>query len=201
MRRRLAQATVAQGYSRPQDEGDRRRPAGRAAGSDPGRRRRQAARRRRSQSALLPAAQAVRARRPSCASAGSPTFSATRARTIRRIWIGTSWRGRRSPSRSRFTWTTPADVREAIKREACDWLNIGGPMVNVYKLAAMAEAAGIPTWHGSGVDLGIAEAALRPRLRGEPLDDADQRHLRRDAARRRSDRGTARDCRWARPGS
>lgn len=54
---------------------------------------------------------------------------------------------------------SPSHVREAIKREACDWLNISGPMVNVYKLAAMAEAAGIPTWHGSGVDLGIAEAA------------------------------------------
>jgi muconate cycloisomerase len=52
-----------------------------------------------------------------------------------------------------------ADVFEAIKHEACDWLNIGGPLVNVYKLAGMAESAGIPTWHGSGVNLGIAEAA------------------------------------------
>ncbi len=51
------------------------------------------------------------------------------------------------------------DVFEAMKREACDWLNIGGPLVNTYKLAAMAEAAGIPTWHGSGVGLGISEAA------------------------------------------
>lgn len=50
-------------------------------------------------------------------------------------------------------------VVEAIKREACDWLNIGGPMVTTYKLAALAEAAGIPTWHGSGVGLGISEAA------------------------------------------
>jgi muconate cycloisomerase len=54
---------------------------------------------------------------------------------------------------------SPRDVAEAIKREACDWLNLGGPMVNVYKLAGMAEAAGIPTWHGSGVGLGISEAA------------------------------------------
>jgi muconate cycloisomerase len=54
---------------------------------------------------------------------------------------------------------SPRDVVEAIKREACDWLNIGGPMVNTYKLAALAEAAGIPTWHGSGVGLGISEAA------------------------------------------
>ena len=46
-----------------------------------------------------------------------------------------------------------------MKREACDWLNIGGPLVNVYKLASMAESAGIPTWHGSGVGLGVSEAA------------------------------------------
>jgi len=52
-----------------------------------------------------------------------------------------------------------SDVFEAVKREACDWLNIGGPLVNTYKLASIAEAAGIPTWHGSGVGLGISEAA------------------------------------------
>ena len=52
-----------------------------------------------------------------------------------------------------------SDVAEAIKHEACDWLNLGGPLVNVYKLAGMAEAAGIPTWHGSGVGLGVSEAA------------------------------------------
>lgn len=55
---------------------------------------------------------------------------------------------------------SPADVFEAVKHEACDWLNLGGPLVNVYKLAGMAEAAGVPTWHGSGVSLGISEAAF-----------------------------------------
>jgi len=53
----------------------------------------------------------------------------------------------------------PQEAREAIKREACDWVNLGGPMVSFYKQAAMAEAAGMPAWHGSGVDLGIAEAS------------------------------------------
>lgn len=52
-----------------------------------------------------------------------------------------------------------SEVFEALKREACDWLNVGGPLVNVYKLTGMAEAAGIPTWHGSGVGLGVSEAA------------------------------------------
>jgi muconate cycloisomerase len=54
---------------------------------------------------------------------------------------------------------SPSEIREAIKREACDWINTGGPMMNCFKTAAMCAAAGIPTWHGSGVDLGIAEAA------------------------------------------
>lgn len=52
-----------------------------------------------------------------------------------------------------------SEVKEAVKREACDWLNLGGTMVSIYKQAAVAEAAGIPAWHGSGVDLGVAEAA------------------------------------------
>ncbi len=53
----------------------------------------------------------------------------------------------------------PYQIREAIKREACDWINTGGSLVNCFKTSAMCEAAGIPTWHGSGIDLGIAEAA------------------------------------------
>jgi muconate cycloisomerase len=50
-------------------------------------------------------------------------------------------------------------VKEAIKHEACDWMNLSGTMMDTFKMGAMASAAGIPTWHGSGVDLGIAEAA------------------------------------------
>jgi muconate cycloisomerase len=54
---------------------------------------------------------------------------------------------------------TKRAMTEAIKREACDWLNIGGAMSNTSKQAAIAEGALIPTWHGSGVGLGISEAA------------------------------------------
>ena len=51
-------------------------------------------------------------------------------------------------------------VIEAIKREACDYMNLGGYSMNDFlDLAAVADAAGIPTWHGSGVGLGISEAA------------------------------------------
>jgi muconate cycloisomerase len=53
----------------------------------------------------------------------------------------------------------PVDVIEAIKHEACDWLNIGSRPVITYKVAALAEAAGMPTWHGSNVGLGVVEAA------------------------------------------
>lgn len=52
-----------------------------------------------------------------------------------------------------------SDVFEAVKHEASDWLNLGGSMVNFYKTSAVAEAAGIPVWHGSGVGFGISEAS------------------------------------------
>lgn len=52
------------------------------------------------------------------------------------------------------------DVIEAVKAEACDYLNIGNGIVNFIKCAAIAEMAGIPVWHGSGVGLGISEASI-----------------------------------------
>jgi muconate cycloisomerase len=52
------------------------------------------------------------------------------------------------------------DVIEAVKAEACDYLNLGGSMVNFMKTTAIAEMAGIPVWHGSGVGLGVSEAAI-----------------------------------------
>jgi muconate cycloisomerase len=55
--------------------------------------------------------------------------------------------------------SSPQDVINAIKVEACDYMNLGGSMVNFVKTAAIAEAAGIPVWHGSGVDLGVLEAS------------------------------------------
>lgn len=52
------------------------------------------------------------------------------------------------------------DVIEAVKREACDYFNLGGSMNNFRKTAMIAESAGTPVWHGSGVGLGISEAAI-----------------------------------------
>jgi muconate cycloisomerase len=53
----------------------------------------------------------------------------------------------------------PRDVIMAIKREAVDYFNLAGPMASFVKVAAIADAAGIPCWHGSGVDLGIRDAS------------------------------------------
>lgn len=51
----------------------------------------------------------------------------------------------------------PHDIVNAIKAEACDCMNLGGGMVQFVQNAAMAEAAGMVCWHGSGNDLGIME--------------------------------------------
>lgn len=53
--------------------------------------------------------------------------------------------------------TSPTDIISAIKAEAVDYLNLAGSMVQFSRNAAIAHAAGIPCWHGSGNDLGILE--------------------------------------------
>jgi muconate cycloisomerase len=54
----------------------------------------------------------------------------------------------------------PKDVIIAIKAEAVDYLNLAGTMVGFIKLAAIADAAGIPCWHGSANDLGVMELSF-----------------------------------------
>lgn len=51
----------------------------------------------------------------------------------------------------------PYDIINAIKAEAVDYLNLGGGMIQFVRNAAIAHAADIPCWHGSGNDLGIME--------------------------------------------
>ena len=51
----------------------------------------------------------------------------------------------------------PHDIINAIKAEAVDYMNLGGSMYWFVVNAAIADAAGIPIWHGSGNDLGIME--------------------------------------------
>jgi muconate cycloisomerase len=52
---------------------------------------------------------------------------------------------------------SPTDIINAIKAEAVDYLNLGGGMIQFVRNAAIAHAAGIPCWHGSGNDCGIME--------------------------------------------
>jgi L-alanine-DL-glutamate epimerase-like enolase superfamily enzyme len=52
---------------------------------------------------------------------------------------------------------SPVAILDAIKADACDYLNLGGSMVQFVRNAAIAHAASIPVWHGSGNDLGIME--------------------------------------------
>jgi muconate cycloisomerase len=51
------------------------------------------------------------------------------------------------------------DVIRAIQLEAVDYLNFNCGIANFVRLADIADAAGIPCWHGSEVDLGILEAS------------------------------------------
>ncbi len=52
-----------------------------------------------------------------------------------------------------------ADVLRAIRAQACDYFNLNGGIFPLKRLATLAEAAVIPFWHGSEVDLGILEAS------------------------------------------
>src|SRR5438132_6488371 len=47
---------------------------------------------------------------------------------------------------------------EAIRQHACDFVNISATPWDAKRAGEICWAAGVPTWHGSGVDLGIIEA-------------------------------------------
>lgn len=51
------------------------------------------------------------------------------------------------------------DAVRAIQLEAVDYFNFNCGIANFVRLSDIAEAAGIPCWHGSEVDLGILEAS------------------------------------------
>jgi len=53
-----------------------------------------------------------------------------------------------------------SETIRAVSAGASDYLNLGGSMVDFVKCAAIAQAASIPVWHGSGVDLGITEMSM-----------------------------------------
>ena len=51
------------------------------------------------------------------------------------------------------------DAIRAIQLEAVDYFNFNCGIANFVRLSDIAEAAGIPCWHGSEVDLGVLEAS------------------------------------------
>jgi len=51
------------------------------------------------------------------------------------------------------------DTIRAIQLEAVDYFNFSCGIANFVRMADVADAAGIPCWHGSEVDLGILEAS------------------------------------------
>jgi len=59
-----------------------------------------------------------------------------------------------------LTTGSAADTMLAIKQGACDVFNIGFDMREFVKIAFLAETAGIPIWHGSGIELGIRDMSF-----------------------------------------
>ncbi|MFN8445147.1 MAG: mandelate racemase/muconate lactonizing enzyme family protein [Caldilineaceae bacterium] len=55
--------------------------------------------------------------------------------------------------------TRPQDVLAALAKDCVDCFNLNGCMVEFVRMAYIADAAGKPVWHGSGVDLGILDMA------------------------------------------
>ena len=54
----------------------------------------------------------------------------------------------------------PQQMWEAIRTEAVDVFNLGGDMRSFVRMGVTAERAGIPAWHGSGVELGIRDMSF-----------------------------------------
>jgi muconate cycloisomerase len=49
---------------------------------------------------------------------------------------------------------------QAVRQDACDFMNVGvGSLAQFVRQADLADAAGVPSWHGSAQELGIRDAA------------------------------------------
>ncbi len=59
-----------------------------------------------------------------------------------------------------LTSSSPAQMMQAIKMNAVDVFNLGGDMRTFARICNLAEAASIPVWHGSGVELGIRDMSF-----------------------------------------
>ncbi len=59
-----------------------------------------------------------------------------------------------------LTSANARQMMQAIKMNAIDVFNLGGNMRLFQRLCTIAEAADIPVWHGSGVELGIRDMSF-----------------------------------------
>lgn len=59
-----------------------------------------------------------------------------------------------------LTPSNDAQLFEAVRSESCDVFNLGGDMRSFVRSAHLAQLAGIPAWHGSGVELGIRDMSF-----------------------------------------
>jgi len=50
------------------------------------------------------------------------------------------------------------ELLDVVKREACDFVNLSDLPWRVLQAASICWLANLPTWHGSGIDLGVLEA-------------------------------------------
>jgi muconate cycloisomerase len=54
---------------------------------------------------------------------------------------------------------TAEQMIDVVKREACDYVNMAGGIKSVVELGHIASAAGMPSWHGSNLDLAVRAAS------------------------------------------
>ena len=83
--------------------------------------------------------------------------------------------------------TSITDLVPAVRAEAADCYNLLGPLKEFVEWATLTRKCGLPTWRGTGVDLGGARHVERAR-RGGGRVRAALRHHRQPAARGRPDR-------------
>ena len=64
---------------------------------------------------------------------------------------------REIPQKIALHLTSLAQLLPALRLEAADYYNLLGPLVQFSEWARLAQAAGFPTWRGTGMDLGIRD--------------------------------------------
>ena len=64
---------------------------------------------------------------------------------------------REIPQKIALHLTSLAQLQPALRQEAADYYNLLGPLKEFSEWARLAQAAGCPTWRGTGMDLGVRD--------------------------------------------